>query len=117
MTEAADRESPRGLRLVPFLAGLGLGLAAYLLAGSLPSAQRSTAAITATTTSWWIGGAMPLGAASLFPFVALPLAGAMPVGAVAAAYFDPIIEQQVNYNRLAASILHDLGQAIDHRGR
>ena len=91
MSEAEDRESPRGFRLVPFLAGLGLGLAAFLLTGSLPAAQRATAAITAATTSWWIGGAMPLGAASLFPFVALPLTGAMPVAAVASAYFDPII--------------------------
>ncbi|MCI0588651.1 MAG: DASS family sodium-coupled anion symporter [Planctomycetes bacterium] len=91
MTEGTDRESPLGFRLVPFLAGLGLGLAAFLLSGSLPPAQRATAAITVATTAWWIGGAMPLGAASLFPFVALPLAGAMPVGTVATAYFDPII--------------------------
>jgi solute carrier family 13 (sodium-dependent dicarboxylate transporter), member 2/3/5 len=91
VTEGTDREGPRGFRLVPFLAGLALALAAYVLSGSLPPAQRATAAITAATTAWWIGGAMPLGAASLFPFVALPLAGAMPVGTVATAYFDPII--------------------------
>ncbi|HET6202110.1 MAG TPA: DASS family sodium-coupled anion symporter [Planctomycetota bacterium] len=91
VTEGADRESPRGFRLPPFLAGVGLGLAAWFLAGSLPGTQRATAAITATTTAWWIGGAMPLGAASLFPFAALPLSGAMPVSAVAAAYFDPIL--------------------------
>ncbi|HKB15348.1 MAG TPA: SLC13 family permease [Planctomycetota bacterium] len=91
MSGAEEVESPRGFRPIPFLAGLALGLAAALAAAGLAPAQRATAAITAATTSWWIGGAMPLGATSLFPFVALPLAGAMPVGTVAAAYFDPII--------------------------
>ncbi len=49
------------------------------------------AAVTGWMVVWWIGEALPIGATSLVPLVALPLLGVRSAAETATAYGDPIV--------------------------
>ncbi|MCZ9335547.1 SLC13 family permease, partial [Klebsiella pneumoniae] len=59
-------------------------------AGMPPAAWR-TAALLVLMATWWMTEAMPLTATALLPFLLLPLMGVMTTGAVAGAYYSPIL--------------------------
>ncbi|MEY4673304.1 MAG: hypothetical protein RL148_1088 [Planctomycetota bacterium] len=90
---AGDEVKP--LRL---LAALLLGVVGYLLAGSMPlppgkdvGAAQLVLAVTFTTATCWLTGAMPLGAAGVLPMVLLPFLGLRTAREVASSYSDPIL--------------------------
>lgn len=60
-------------------------------AAGLSHAGRATAGLAAWMALWWITEAIPLYATALLPLAVLPLAGARPVGAVAAPYAHELI--------------------------
>ncbi|MGA0707081.1 MAG: SLC13 family permease [Steroidobacteraceae bacterium] len=72
----------------PVLGG-ALGLA--LQAAGLDAAICWTAAITLNTAIWWVFESLPVGAASLLPFAALPLAGVLSHREAASALGDTVI--------------------------
>ena len=90
-------------------------------AGMPPAAWR-TAALLVLMATWWMTEAMPLTATALLPFLLLPLMGVMTTGAVAGAYYSPIlflvlggafialaIERTGLHRRLAIAILSRSG--------
>lgn len=60
-------------------------------AGADPAAARLVLAVTGLTTTCWLCGAMPIGAASLLPIVLLPLLSIQSTAEVARAYANPIL--------------------------
>jgi sodium-dependent dicarboxylate transporter 2/3/5 len=78
------------------LHGLVLGPALFavlLLWPGLPldGPQRSVAAVTALTATWWITVALPVGATALVPAVFFPLLGVMPAVDVAPFYMRDLV--------------------------
>lgn len=80
------------------LLGLGIALLVYFAAGALPFAENTdgcaaqrAAAVTALVAVAWLGGAIPLGAASLLPLALMPPLGVLTVTEAATAYAHPII--------------------------
>lgn len=65
-------------------------LALPTLPGLDPTGQR-VLALTLWMAAWWMTEAVPLGATSLLPLVALPLLGVVDIGTAAAAYAEPTI--------------------------
>ncbi len=70
-------------------AGAALGLS--LSAAGLDPKVCWTAAITLTTAIWWVFESVPVAAASLLPFAALPLVGVLTHQQAAAALGNPVI--------------------------
>lgn len=68
-------------------AALGLGMSG----AGFDAAVCWTAAITLTTAVWWVFESIPIPAASLLPFVALPLAGVLSHQQATAALGNPVI--------------------------
>jgi sodium-dependent dicarboxylate transporter 2/3/5 len=71
------------------LAGAILGLS--LAAAGLANPICWTAGITLTTAIWWVFESLPIAAASLLPFAALPAAGVLTHQEAAAALGNPVI--------------------------
>jgi sodium-dependent dicarboxylate transporter 2/3/5 len=71
------------------VAGAALGL--VLQAAGFDANICWTAAITLTTAVWWVFESIPIPAASLLPFAALPLAGVLTHQQAAAALGNPVI--------------------------
>ncbi|MFT7679302.1 MAG: sodium-dependent dicarboxylate transporter 2/3/5 [Planctomycetota bacterium] len=76
--------------------GLWIGplACALILAGLLPgldSAQRAVAGVTAWTVTWWMTGAVPVGAASLLPAALFPVLGVMPASVAAPIYLRDLV--------------------------
>jgi len=88
----AERVRPARL-----LAGVAVAVAAYAAAGWLdfdvadPGRARRAIAITALVATYWLSGALPLGAASLLPLALFPLLAVQPMAGVARGYSDPIL--------------------------
>ncbi|MCB9778520.1 MAG: SLC13/DASS family transporter [Alphaproteobacteria bacterium] len=85
--------SPSRSALLRLLAGPLVGALSALFAwraGLAPEAV-STAAITGLTATWWVLEPLPIPAASLVPFAALPLAGVLSHKDIGAAYGHPLI--------------------------
>lgn len=80
--------SARSIRLLsgPLLAAL-----TYALGAGLPPAERQVLAGAAWMMAWWLTEAVPLAATSLLPLLLFPLAGAVPLSAVAPAYANELI--------------------------
>ena len=93
---SAGREG--GVRPLRLLAGVvGAGLA-YWASAALPVPDAAAAeparralAITVLIATFWLNGALPLGAASLLPLALFPLFAVQPMASVARAYSDPIL--------------------------
>lgn len=88
---AGSEGRSRGARL-----GLWVGplACALLLAGLLPgldASQRAVAGVTAWTVSWWMSGAVPVGAASLLPVALFPVLGVMPASVAAPIYLRDLV--------------------------
>lgn len=97
----AGRSRPSPWRVVAFLAG-PLAFVAALVAplpvlsldGKPIAATHETRVVlglTAWMAAWWLTEVLPLAATSLLPLAVLPVAGVMPVSAVAPTYFDEAI--------------------------
>ncbi len=77
--------------------GLASGLAIFIIMLLLPApagmnaAAWQTAALLILMAIWWMTEALPLTVTALLPFVVLPALGVMKSGAVAAAYYSPIL--------------------------
>lgn len=80
------------------LVALVAGVALFLLAGFLPFPEgldpypaRMAGGVTAFVAVLWLGNAMPMGAASLFPIALMPALGVLPIGQAASSYAHPIL--------------------------
>lgn len=118
-------QTPHGLAK---LLGPLVGLAFSLLGphfGLTPAAAH-TAGVTAWCAIWWITEVVPIGAASLLPFVLFPFLGVLSPLQLAEAYGHPVIllllggfmlsaalEQSGAHRRLALALLHHLGGRSD----
>lgn len=87
-----------GVRPLRLLAGLLLALVAYLASDGLTFADPATSgaarrglAVTVLIATFWLNGALPLGAASLLPLALFPLLAVQPMASVARGYADPIL--------------------------
>ncbi|MCK5688860.1 SLC13/DASS family transporter [Myxococcota bacterium] len=86
------------LQNLKLVAGPLLAIVFFFLAGLLPFEPDTNtlppqlaAAITAWVASYWLTGAIPLGAASLLPLVLMPIMGVLPFAKVAPSYAHPVI--------------------------
>ncbi len=110
---------PLTLALGP-VAGALLGFT--LAAAGLEADVCWTAAITLTTAIWWVFESLPIPAASLLPFAALPMVGVLTYQQAAAALGNPVIvllmggfmlskgvEQSGLHERFALAMIRGLG--------
>jgi sodium-dependent dicarboxylate transporter 2/3/5 len=96
--ELSDGVACSGVRPWRLLAGVGVAVLFYALSAGLTfkdpegaGAARRALAITALIATYWLNGALPLGASSLLPLALFPLLAVQPMSAVARGYADPIL--------------------------
>lgn len=88
-----EESAPPRIRRASLLLGValfGVALAAPHPADVTPEAARLVA-VTLLMVAWWIGDALPIGATSMVPLVALPLLGVRSAADTSASYGHPIV--------------------------
>lgn len=92
LDSAIDESGAPAIRRAGLVLGPILFVALLLAPGlALEPAARRAAAVTALTATWWISGALPIGATSLLPAALFPLLGVMSASKVCPLYMEDIV--------------------------